>query len=207
MKLIAVIGRGGHSKVVQDVIRAMDEYQLIALLDDKYIKPDHKDGIIFAPINHAFELMKAEEEIHFVIAIGSNHIRKQIAERLEAKGARFAVLVHPSAVVSSSVIIQEGTVVMPKAVINAEAIIGKHVIVNTASIIEHDNHIGDFAHISPSSTLTGGVAIGEGVHIGAGAVVIPGKSVGAWSIVGAGGVVTDNLPEEITAVGVPTRIM
>lgn len=37
--------------------------------------------------------------------------------------------------------------------------------------------------------------------------MIQGVSIGAWTIVGAGAVVTSDLPENVTAVGVPARII
>jgi acetyltransferase EpsM len=36
MNPIVVIGEGGHSKVIQDIIFAVGGYQIIAILDDKY---------------------------------------------------------------------------------------------------------------------------------------------------------------------------
>ncbi|KAB7707394.1 acetyltransferase [Bacillus aerolatus] len=207
MKAIVVIGEGGHSKVVQDIIKAEAEYKLVALLDDKYTISQKSDKVILAPISYAFKLMQEEKEVHFIVAIGNNRVRKQIVERLASKNAHFAVLIHPSAIVSPSALIKDGTVVMPNAVINAAAVIGQHTIINTAAVVEHDNRIGDFSHISPNVTLTGNVTVGTGTHIGAGAVVIPGKTIGPWSVVGAGSVVIGDLPQEITAVGAPARVI
>ncbi|HEY9576947.1 MAG TPA: acetyltransferase [Pseudobacillus sp.] len=207
MKKIVIVGGGGHSKVVQDIIQAGAEYELIALLDDKYKTREKRGECIFAPISYATELMQAEEEVRFVVAIGDNRVRKQIAERLASEQARFAALIHPAAVISSSAVVEAGTVVMPYAVIQADTVVGQHAIINTAAVVEHDNKIGDFAHISPKAALTGNVQIAEGVHIGAGAVVIPGKKVEAWSVVGAGSTVISDLPEGITAVGTPAKVI
>ncbi|KAB7707375.1 acetyltransferase [Bacillus aerolatus] len=207
MKPIAVIGEGGHSKVVQDTIQAMGEYQLIALLDDKYTEPSKEGKVILAPVSYAFELMQIETKVQLVIAIGNNRVRKQIAERLAAQNARFAVLIHPTAVLSPSAVIKEGTVVMPNTVINADAEIGRHVIINTSAVIEHDNFVGDYAHVSPGAILTGNVTVGEGTQIGAGATVIPGNRIGQWSMIGAGSTVITNIADEVTAVGAPARVI
>ncbi|MEK4027786.1 acetyltransferase [Pseudobacillus sp. FSL P4-0506] len=207
MKKIAIVGGGGHSKVIQDIIRAGAEYEIVALLDDKYPSPEKRGELIFAPVSYASQLKQAGEEVRFVIAIGDNRIRKQMAERLASIDAQFAVLIHPSAVISPSAVVEAGTVVMPYAVINADTFVGRHAIINTAAVIEHDNKIEDFAHISPNAALTGSVHVEEGVHIGAGAVVIPGKRIGAWSVVGAGAAVINDIPEEVTAVGTPAKII
>ena len=55
--------------------------------------------------------------------------------------------------------------------------------------------------------VAGNVGIGEGCYIGAGATLIDKVSIGPWSTVGAGAVVIDDIPADVTAVGVPARII
>jgi acetyltransferase-like isoleucine patch superfamily enzyme len=55
--------------------------------------------------------------------------------------------------------------------------------------------------------LGGGVQIGEEAFLGLSATVLPQIKVGARTIVGAGAVVTQDLPSDVTAVGVPARIV
>jgi acetyltransferase-like isoleucine patch superfamily enzyme len=40
-----------------------------------------------------------------------------------------------------------------------------------------------------------------------GANIIQGHSIGSWSINGAGAVVIENIPANVTAVGVPARVI
>lgn len=51
------------------------------------------------------------------------------------------------------------------------------------------------------------VTIGEDVWIGGSAIILPGVSIGDGAIVGAGSVVTKSVPEGITVVGNPARVM
>ena len=205
MKL-AIIGQGGHSKVIQDIVFALKEIEIVGYLDDKYETSYFRKGIYYGPILSSKKMLDSFESIKFIIAIGNNHIRKMIVEKLNLLDSFYAVLVHPSAIISTSANIGFGSVIMANAVVNADADIGKHAIINTASIIEHDTKIGDFAHISPSATLTGNVRIKEGVHIGAGSTIIPQKTVGRWTIIGAGSTVTSDIPSECTAIGTPARV-
>ncbi|AYA77608.1 acetyltransferase [Bacillus sp. Y1] len=206
MKL-AVVGAGGHSKVILDLIRLNEKNQIIAFLDDRYTSLTFKDAIYMGPIDSANQLLRIHPDIKFIIAIGNNRIRKDIVNRLSVQDECYATLIHPTAWISPSVTIGVGTVVMPQSVINADSYIGKHTIINTSAIIEHDNHISNYVHISPHATLTGAVKVEEGVHIGAGASVIPNIEIGEWSTIGAGATVIKSIPPSSTAVGVPAKVI
>ncbi|WP_144549947.1 acetyltransferase [Peribacillus simplex] len=206
MRPIIVIGEGGHSKVIQDIIKEGGVYKIIAILDDKYKKPTKYNDIVIGPVSYAMKLIQSIKA-EFIIAIGNNAIRKRIACNLIELRVMFATVIHPNATVSTSAHIEEGTVVMAGSVINAEAVIGRHVIINSGAIVEHDNRIGDYAHVSPGAVLTGIVQVGEGTHVGARATVIPGKKIGNWSIIGAGATVVKDIPDYVTAVGLPAKVM
>lgn len=50
------------------------------------------------------------------------------------------------------------------------------------------------------------VTIGDNVWIGAGAVILPGVTIGENSIIGAGSVVTQDIPANVIAFGVPCKV-
>ncbi|MBP1915418.1 acetyltransferase EpsM [Lederbergia galactosidilyticus] len=207
MKQLVIIGEGGHSKVIQDIIRVSNEYEIIAILDDKYKSKSlcRETGITRGPVSCAFKFTQSES--FFIIAIGSNQIRKKITSLLKRQNAKFASVIHPTAVISPTVKLGEGIVIMANAVINSDAAIGNHVIINTTSVIEHDNKIADFVHVSPGAILAGDVTVGEGTQVGAGSTIIQGKEVNEWSIIGAGATVINNIPAGVVAVGVPAKII
>ncbi|MDQ0242571.1 acetyltransferase EpsM [Bacillus fengqiuensis] len=203
---IAIIGKGGHSKVIEDTILSNKEYEIVGYLDDRYQEVTMIDGMYYGPIMAAQRLISYFEDLKFVIALGNNKVRKSIVGQLGLSDRDYATLIHNKAVISPSATIGSGTVVMASAVINAEAEIGNHAIINTNAVIEHDNKISDFVHISPSATLTGAVTVGEGAHIGAGAVIIPNVHIKEWSVIGAGATVIHDIPANCTAVGTPAKI-
>jgi maltose O-acetyltransferase len=51
------------------------------------------------------------------------------------------------------------------------------------------------------------VVIGRNVYIGAGAIILPGVKIGDRSIIGAGAVVTEDIPPDSVAVGVPAKVI
>ncbi|UWG96988.1 acetyltransferase [Dehalobacter sp. DCM] len=208
MTKLILIGAGGHSKVIKDIADAGNSYHVHAVLDDFREDTTIVNDVIYANTSFMETLDWTQSDgYHFCIAIGNNAARKKIVERLSIPLEHYAVLIHPSAVVSLSARIGFGTVVMPQAVINADAILGNHCIVNTGAVVEHDNRLGDYVHISPNASLSGTVSVGEGTHIGSGAVIIPGKKVGNWSTVGAGAVVTKDVADAKTVVGVPAKVI
>ncbi|MDA9519270.1 hypothetical protein XI06_02630 [Bradyrhizobium sp. CCBAU 11434] len=116
--------------------------------------------------------------------------RRALFERFAARGYRFPVIAHASAVIASDAQLGDGAQVMAGAVIQPAARIGQNALINTRAVVEHDCVVGDHAHVAPGAVLCGGVSVGESVHIGAGAVVLVGVKVGAGAVVAAGAVVT-----------------
>ncbi|WP_121643328.1 acetyltransferase [Bacillus vallismortis] len=207
MRNVAIVGDGGHGKVIRELINARSDTRLAAVLDDKFRTFEAGKEWYTGPPEAASEVRRLIPDVLFLIAIGNNSIRKQQAERLGLKKEDFITLIHPSAIVSKSAVIGEGTVIMAGAIIQADARIGAHCIINTGAVAEHDNHISDFVHLSPRVTLSGVVAVQEGAHVGTGAAVIPQLTIGSWSIVGAGSAVIRSIPDGVTAAGAPARII
>lgn len=200
-----IIGDGGHSRVIQEMVRAEGKHGIQAILDDKYKIGFQKDGVIYASISFWPKLIHRDTRV--VIGIGDNKKRMEIAERLDLPEEIYVSVIHPKAIVSPSARIGKGSVIMPNAVVHTNAAVGRHCIINTGAIVEHDAVAGNFAHVSPNAILTGSVTCGNGVHIGASATVIPGKHLGSWSIIGAGSTVIEHIPAYSKAVGSPARII
>ena len=207
MKNIIIIGAGGHSSVIIEIIESMiengHEIQIKGLLDDSPYRKEFMGYKVLDKVENAN--VYNDKNTEYIIAIGNNNIRKKISNT--HSNLKYFRAIHPTAIISKSSSINEGTVVMPRAVINANSEIGSHVIINTGAIIEHDNKIGSFSHISPGATLCGGVNIGEETHIGANSTIIQYKNVGSRTIIGAGSTVTKDIGSDVIAVGSPAKII
>lgn len=193
---IAIIGASGHGMVVRDCILANSETMNFEGFFDDNTSIQNIKGIVAD--------IEKYKEYSYIVAIGDAEIREKIVNHYSLK---WAVVVHPSATVSPSVQIGEGTVVMPGAIINAGAKIGKHCIINSGAIVEHDNIIDDFAHISVGAKLGGNVHIGKSTWVGIGAVVKNNVSICADCTIGAGSVVVKNIFENFTYIGMPATKM
>lgn len=193
---IFIYGANGHGKVVADIIHACG-FTIGGWIDDDITK----NCLSWE------DFCSLHVQAQIALGIGSNDIRCAIAKKIKSAGHTLPVLIHPTSVVSPSAFLKEGSVVMPLCVINAGTCIGSGVIINSASIIEHDCSIGNYVHISPNSSIAGNVTIGDNTHIGLASSIIQGITIGEGSIIGAGATVIGNLPNHITAVGTPAKII
>lgn len=202
MANVYLFGASGHGKVIKDILNA-NGIKVEAFVDDNLRVNECAGRKV---------LHDAGGLSPMIVSIGVNRIRRMIVDRLVAKAnaeglpLEFATAIHPSAIISPSAKIGEGTVVMAGAVINADAVIGKHCIVNTGATVDHDCVIGDYCHIAPGANVSGGTHIGEGTWIGVGACVIQCLNIGKDCMIGAGSVVVKDIPDGVTAYGNPCKV-
>lgn len=196
MGYIYIYGASGHSKVIIEIAESLQK-KIGGLTDDN---PDIK-SLLNYPVNEEFKYREADR---WVLGIGDNRIRRQVALKGERK---YTLLIHPKATISSRAGVNIGTIVMAGVTVNSGAKIGKHCIVNTNASVDHECIIEDYVHLSPNVALGGGVIVGEGTHVGIGVSVIQGVTIGKWCVVGAGAVVIRDIPDGSIAVGNPARII
>ncbi len=204
---LLIYGASGHAKVIIDAVEQRGQYRIMGLLDDN--PKLHGQECAGYPILGGMKQLKQQSYKHcrLILAIGSNEARCKLQEHLAARDERFACIVHPAAQIGRGVSLGAGTVVMAGAVINTDTIIGQHVIINTGATIDHDCVIGDFVHIAPGAHLAGGVRVGRLAHLGIGSSIIQGITIGEGTIIGAGAAVIENVPDHVTAVGVPAKVI
>lgn len=206
MKLL-LWGAGGHAKVVLDIARATGAFTDIGFLDDAEKEESCFRGCLILGSLSCWRSWSGTDPVHFAVSIGDNQTRANRYRAAVQEGLPAATLVHPSAILSPSATIGEGTVVMARAVIQADARVGRNCIINTGAIVEHDCVIGDHAHLAPGAVLGGSVRVGELALVGLGAKVLPGAEIGEGAVVGAGAVVLHEVPAYSTTAGVPARII
>jgi sugar O-acyltransferase (sialic acid O-acetyltransferase NeuD family) len=201
---LLVVGAGGHGGVVADLAHAAGGWSEIAFLDDAP-RAALVQGLwpVLGPTALAATL--AGRFGAAAVAIGVADARLAFLDRLAAAGYSLPVLRHPFSAVGIAVSLGEGTVVLAGAVVNAGARLGRGCIVNTGATVDHDCILGDGVHVCPGAHLAGQVTVGRGAWLGIGCCVREGVRIGAGVTVGAGAAVVSDLPDGLTAVGVPAR--
>ena len=195
MTELLIIGAGGHGKVVADTAEACG-YSNIAFFDQSW--PEHTENGRWKIIGKP-----TRSDMTMFCAVGKNDIRARIFEVYHLNNIPF--LIHPSAIISPTVKVGHGALVVAGSIVNADTSIGRGTILNTACSVDHDCMIGDFVHISPGAHLAGGVHVGDGAWIGIGAVVREGVRIGKNVIVAAGAAVVRDIEDGVRVGGVPAR--
>jgi UDP-perosamine 4-acetyltransferase len=203
---IAIIGAGGHARVVAEAILAGG----LGLLG--HVAPDaDQTGFLGTHLGDDVALPHLVANgvpfaigIGFVDAAGAAR-RAAILAQLSAWGARLITVVHPAAVFSPSAVLGEGSFLAAGAMLGTRSRLGIACIVNTGAIVDHDAQVGPNTHIATGATLAGGITLGRDVLIGVGAVLRQGVMVGDRAVVGAGSVVLRAIGADTTAVGNPAK--
>jgi sugar O-acyltransferase (sialic acid O-acetyltransferase NeuD family) len=206
-KTVLIYGASGHGKVVVDIVEKEGKYRIAGIIDDNP-EMHGKDFCGYSVIGGFDALTKGTSHRHAVIlAVGDNKSRKMLWEKIRPLGCNLIRTVHPSAQLGRDVRIGLGTIVMATVAINTETRIGENAIINTGVTVDHDCRIGDYVHISPGTHLSGNVEIGDLTHVGVGVSIIPTIKIGKGVIIGAGAVVVEDIPDNVTAAGVPAKII
>ncbi|MCP1515296.1 MULTISPECIES: acetyltransferase [Pseudomonas] len=203
MKKLAILGAGGHGKVVADAAECCG-WAHISFFEDSW--PDRSQNAGWEICGTTSDLLKRLDEFQGVIvAIGHNQARGEKLSLLESAGAEIVSIVHPSATVSRYAEIGRGSVVFAGACVNACAIIGTGAIINTGSSVDHDCVLGTNVHICPGARLAGNVTVGDYSWVGIGSCVKQMVCIGMRVTVGAGSAVVKDIYDDLVVVGVPAR--
>jgi UDP-perosamine 4-acetyltransferase len=192
---IVLLGGGGHSRVVIDLLRVLG-WRLRGVIDiDPAVKTRLPAEVVYLGSDDTIDI--APDSVLLANGVGSVgriDVRRRMFTQFRTRGFRFVTLRHPSAIVASDVVIGEGSQIMAGAVVQTGACIGANAIVNTRASVDHDCEIGDHCHIAPGVVLSGGVRIGSSTHIGTAAAVIQNVIIGSDVVIGAGALVLRDIP-------------
>ncbi|KPK02229.1 MAG: hypothetical protein AMK71_03030 [Nitrospira bacterium SG8_35_4] len=199
MDKIILIGGGGHAKVLIDLIKTIEEYEIAGIVD-----PELETGsqVFTIPVLGSDDVLPdliARGIKTFCIAVGSvrdNSKRRELYMMVKNLGLSIPSLIHPGAVVSTmETSISDGVQIMAGAIIQAGTVVGENTIINTGAVIEHDCIIGRNVHVCPGAVICGGSIIGDNAFIGAGSTIIQYLEIGRDAFVGAGALVHRNLSD------------
>lgn len=192
---VIVLGAGGHARVLLDALR-LCKVKVLGVTD--VVPSCAEKAKLRVPFlgNDTAVLSRSPKKVLLVNGLGSigrPDKRAQLFKKFKAKGYRFAIVIHPTAILAGGVVLGEGAQIMAGVVIQTGSSVGENTIINTRASIDHDCLIGAHVHIAPGVVLSGGVTVGDQTHIGTGAVVVQGRKIGRGCFIKAQTLVRKNL--------------
>lgn len=163
MKSLLILGAGGFGQMVKETAVALG-YENVVFLDDAAKAED----VIGMCCDY---LLKHSVYPAAVAAFGNNKTRLFWTEKLLEEGYEVPVIVHPSAIVSPSAVLEPGCFIMQRAVVNPHTKIEKAALINSGAVVDHDSVVEKGAHVGLGSVVKAHCTIKEGHKVEAGEVI------------------------------------
>ena len=203
--VLGIYGYGGHGLEVEELARVINlkenRWAKIIFVDDAKDKIDNEKIFSFEDIISKY----SPKDIEFMTGIGEPVIREKLYNKVKEKDYCFAILVHPSASVAESAVLEEGTMVAHNAFVSIKAHLFTNTLVQPMACVHHECSVGRNSVVSTSAVMGGNSSLGYNSFIGLGASVKQGISVGNGSVVGMGAIVIKNVSDRVMVVGNPAR--
>lgn len=163
MKSLLILGAGGFGQMVKETALELG-YEKVVFLDDAAKEEDVIGKCCDYRICH-------ENYSVAVAAFGNNKTRLCWTDKLLEEGYEVPAIIHSSAVVSPSAILEAGSFIMQRAVVNANTKVERAVLINSGAVVDHDSVIGAGAHVGLGSVVKAHCTIEAGGRVEAGEVI------------------------------------
>ena len=206
MQSLIILGGGGYAIQIAWMAARFGLFEVVGMLDETITSPRDHNGIpVRASIDDLLGFCGKGEVPRLIAAVGNIGLRQRWHAEYSGR-FEFASFVDPLALVSPNAQIGRDCAVLFGTICSVDTVIGDGTHINVHCQVSHQVVVGKFCNVSSGVKLTGGSKVGDRCEIGTNACVLPKVRVGNDCIVGAGAVVNRDLPNGVTAVGVPARI-
>ena len=140
--VLGIYGYGGHGLEVEELARVINlkenRWEKIIFVDDAKDKIDNEKIFSFEDIISKY----SPKDIEFMTGIGEPVIREKLYNKVKEKDYNFAILVHPSASVAESAVLEEGTMVAHNAFVSIKAHLFTNALVQPLACVHHECSVG-----------------------------------------------------------------
>lgn len=164
MSNLLILGAGGFGRTVREMAISMGKWDKVMCLDDA-----SRQDFVIGKCN---DYMKFRGEFDQAYpAFGDNTFRLEWVDLLKEAGYTVPSIIHPTAFVSPSVQMGDGTIVMQNAVVNTAVVLGRACLINCGAIVDHDNELGAGVHVGLNAVIKARCVIEPCQKIEAGVVI------------------------------------
>lgn len=139
--------------------------------------------------------------------IGRNVKTAEVFRKINIPEEKWATIVHKSAFIDPSVVLEPGVFVMYNAYIAPRTHIGKCSMIKANTNIGHDVNIGALSHIAMGAIVVSCVNIGFCSDVAVGATVLAHSTIGNYAMLGASSLLTHDIPDNEIYVGSPAKLL
>lgn len=204
-----VAGASRHAKEILDLLHGQNQLNDLLFFDDVTVNgPDlfYNRFPIIHRVQDLEEIFKKDNR--FILGLGGTNIRALVAQKLLKAGGRLhAVMADSARIGQFQVSMGVGVNIMEFVLVSSSVVIGEGSLINAFAALHHDVSVGAYCEISPRATLLGGASVGDFCRVGSGAIILPNVKVGRNVVVGAGSVITRDVADNCLVVGVPGRVI
>ena len=165
MKL-GIYGSGGLGREIYEIATRRNAvsslWNQIVFIDDFIDEGDYygTNSIQFDSVrNHKIEY-------ECVIAVGEPSTREKLFQKLTDEDIKLTTLIDPTATVSPTAQISNGTIICEYSTIHTRVELGYNTLIQPFCDIGHDIKVGNHTVLSPYCAPGGGIIFGERVYVG-----------------------------------------
>ena len=188
---IILIGPGGHSKNIIEIIEIQNTYKIYGLIGlEKDLNKKIYNYDVIGNDNDLYKIRDICDNAFITIGqIKSFQPRLEVSKNLDLLKFNIPNIISEKSILSKYSSIGKGCLINNGAIINAGSSVGDHCIINSNSLLEHDVSIEDFCHVSTGVIINGGVRIGRGSFIGSGSIIREGIRLPQNTVIRAGSII------------------
>lgn len=199
---IAVIGNGDLGIQLLGFLNPTIEFSIVYF--DDFHKQNNQTHFPFSKWSD-----EKFSDYNFIVGLGYKNlvVKNKLIRDLDNLNRKLLSFCHTSSFVNKSAKIGQSVFVYPMCNIDRNVTLNDGVVLNNSTLVSHDSFIGKCTYISPGVTISGRVTIGENCFIGAGTTIANDVIIGNNVIIGIGSVVTSNIPQNLSVIGSPLKIL
>lgn len=212
-KVVLIGGKGSCVDIAEEIQNAHVRYGMdVEVLGFAFDDPAYSEGINGWPIlcgtKEAWLRYKEDKSVFFVFGMFRYDIARERFALRDSFGIpveRYFTFIHPTAYISKSAIIGNGTIVMANATIKNNVMMGSCNFVNSHVNIDHDCKIGNDNFFAAHTCLGSAITIGNRNFFGLNCSVRTPSVIGNYNRIGMCANVLNSIGNDLVMIGNPAK--